>query len=494
MKQALIAFALLLVASQMSAQTDFETYKRQQQQKLKEYNQQKRNFEAYSQKQREEFEAYRAKLNAEYAEHMRKAWAQFGSHAAKPIPQRPEPPQPVVRIPDEKPQQKVLPIGKVVVPVVPAEPIAPVVPLPEVRPEPSGFSFMYYGTPCHVSLTDAHSYRLQGVSENQVADAWALLSGDKYLSVLAECAEYRKALNLCDWGYVRLLQVMTENFFAQDGHNEAVLMQMYLLVQSGYKVRIARTDNRLVLLLPIAQEVYGYSYLTIDGIPYYIMDKGVKGKSFHVFNHSFPQERLLSLYIHSTPDLKVKSTALRTLTDSRQLKTTVAVNKNLIDFYNDYPLSAQWNFYSLASLSSKAKSALYPKLRQTIEGKSRVEAANILLHFVQTAFDYQTDDVQFGVERPLFADEMLYYPYCDCEDRSIFYSILVRDLLGLDVVLLNYPRHLATAVCFDADVSGDHIVLGNRRFIICDPTYINASVGESMPKLKQEKIEVVVLE
>lgn len=54
MKQALIAFALLLVASQMSAQTDFEAYKQQQQQKLKEYNQQKRNFKAYSQQQREE--------------------------------------------------------------------------------------------------------------------------------------------------------------------------------------------------------------------------------------------------------------------------------------------------------------------------------------------------------------------------------------------------------------------------------------------------------
>ena len=484
MKRIVILTALSLGMSQLSAQTDFETYKRQQLQQ----------FDSYRKQQKEDFEAYRAKLNAEYAEYMRKAWTQFNANVAKSAPKRPEPPQPLVKKPDEKPQQTTLPVGKVVRQEAPAKPIVSPVPLPEVKPAPSGFSFTYYGTSCRVSLAEAHKFRLQGTSEGQVADAWETLSNEKYLPVLGECVKYRKELNLCDWGYVRLLQVMTESFFPQSQHNEAVLMQMYLLVQSGYKARIARSDNRLVLLLPIEQEVYGYAYLTIDGAPYYIIDKKSGGKSFHVFNRSFANERQLSLYISSAPDLKVKSGAERTLTDGKQLKVTVAPNRNLIDFYNDYPRNAQWNFYSATSLSSKAKSALYPTLRQAIQGKSKAEGANILLHFVQKAFDYQTDDVQFGVERPLFADEMLHYPYCDCEDRAIFYSILVRDLLGLDVVLLNYPRHLATAVCFDEDMPGDYVAVDGRCFVICDPTYINASVGESMPKLKDDKIEVVMLE
>lgn len=484
MKRIIILTALSLGMSQMSAQTDFETYKRQQQQQ----------FDSYRRQQKEDFEVYRAKLNAEYAEYMRKAWTQFNANTAKPLPQRPEPPQPVVKNPNEKPQHSLLPIGKVVAPVSPAKPVAPAVPLPDMKAAPSGFSFMYYGTPCRVSLNETHRFHLQGTSEGQVADAWSTLSDERFLPLLAECAQYGKELNLCDWGYVRLLQVMTESFFSQEQRNEAVLMQMYLLVQSGYKARIARANNRLILLLPIEQEVYNYSYLTIDDTPYYIIDKKPVGKSYHVFNRSFVNEKQLSLYISSAPNLKVKEGTERTLTDNKQLKVKVATNRNLIDFYNDYPRNAKWDFYSAASLSRNAKSTLYPTLRQTIEGKSKVEAANALLHFVQKAFDYQTDDVQFGTERPLFADEMLHYPYCDCEDRAIFYSILVRDLLGLDVVLLNYPRHLATAVCFDTDVPGDYLIVDNRRFTICDPTYINASVGESMPKLKQEKIEVVMLE
>ena len=145
----------------------------------------------------------------------------------------------------------------------------------------------------------------------------------------------------------------------------------------------------------------------------------------------------------------------------------------------------------MASLSEQAKEGLYPVLRKNIEGKSKKDAAGVLLDFVQTAFDYKTDDEQFGVERPLFGDETLYYPFCDCEDRSILYSILVRELLGLDVVLLHYPDHLATAVCFNDNVEGDYMVLNGRRYVVCDPTYIGAGVGEAMSCYKNTKATIL---
>lgn len=128
-----------------------------------------------------------------------------------------------------------------------------------------------------------------------------------------------------------------------------------------------------------------------------------------------------------------------------------------------------------------------------ISKKSTYEAANILLNFVQTAFEYKTDGEQFGYERPLFADETLYYPYCDCEDRSILYSILVRELLNLDVVFLEYPGHLATAVSFKEQIAGDHVVLDNKKYIICDPTYIGANIGDAMPQFKKVTAKIIKL-
>lgn len=115
------------------------------------------------------------------------------------------------------------------------------------------------------------------------------------------------------------------------------------------------------------------------------------------------------------------------------------------------------------------------------------------MNFVQTSFDYATDPEQFGAERPLFGDESFYYPYNDCEDRSILYSILVKDLLGLDVVLLEFPGHLATAVHFTKPVSGDYLDIDGDAYTVCDPTYIGAPVGLMMPECRTQELKVVLL-
>lgn len=99
----------------------------------------------------------------------------------------------------------------------------------------------------------------------------------------------------------------------------------------------------------------------------------------------------------------------------------------------------------------------------------------------------------WGHDRAFFAEETLYYPFCDCEDRSILFSRLVRDLLGIDVALIYYPGHLATAVHFDAEVKGNAVMIGNARFVVCDPTYIGAPVGEQMPNLDYDRIQTIIL-
>ena len=122
---------------------------------------------------------------------------------------------------------------------------------------------------------------------------------------------------------------------------------------------------------------------------------------------------------------------------------------------------------------------------------SELEAVNFLLRFVQTAFDYKTDDQQFGKEKYLMLEETLHYPSSDCEDRSIFFSFLVKNLLHLDVVGLDYPGHIATAVKFNSDLSGDLISYNGYNYLICDPTYINANAGMVMPQFKNIEPKVI---
>ena len=107
---------------------------------------------------------------------------------------------------------------------------------------------------------------------------------------------------------------------------------------------------------------------------------------------------------------------------------------------------------------------------------------------------FVTVGISVGEDRAFFPDETLYYPYCDCEDRSILFTRLVRDLLGFKCVLVYYPGHLASAVAIPGDVKGDYIMVNGKRFMVCDPTYIGASVGNTMPDMDNAQAKVILLD
>lgn len=134
---------------------------------------------------------------------------------------------------------------------------------------------------------------------------------------------------------------------------------------------------------------------------------------------------------------------------------------------------------------------LMAQLKSQVGAADKHKAAGMLLDFVQKGFEYATDDEQFGYEKPFFVEELFYYPKCDCEDRSILYRHLVKSLLGLDVVLLDYPNHIATAVRFGDDIPGDYVNVGGVKYTVCDPTYIGAGIGKAMPQFRNTAAKVL---
>lgn len=196
-------------------------------------------------------------------------------------------------------------------------------------------------------------------------------------------------------------------------------------------------------------------------------------------------------------------TPTRTLTSKRypEMSVRVSVNKNLLSFFNSYPTSevggnfmTRWAMYANTPICKEAQNELYPQLKSHLSGYSQLEAVERLLNWIQTAFVYEYDDKVWGGDRAFFPDETLYYPCCDCEDRSILFTRLVRDLLGLRCILIYYPGHLASAVNFTNPVNGDYINVNGNKFVVCDPTYIGASVGHTMPDMDNNSAKVIILQ
>ncbi len=56
----------------------------------------------------------------------------------------------------------------------------------------------------------------------------------------------------------------------------------------------------------------------------------------------------------------------------------------------------------------------------------------------------------------------------------------LRELLGVEVIGLDYPGHIATAVRFREPLTGDFVLYHDQQYTICDPTYIHATLGMAM--------------
>lgn len=452
---------------------------------------------------RNELNDFRKQCMEEYIEFVSNPWKEFIEE--KPVPKPKDDPKPPVVKPeddkDDKNESHPVVIEDVIPPVVTPPQPQPVQPIKEVPVvEDKRVSFSFYGTLLSVRFNVDDKVILKENDERGIAKALSSYKEEAYDNMLIDCLELRKDLCLNDWGYLQLLKSLTYKVHGGK-NNSATLMLAYLFMQSGYKMRLALCSNELYVLYATNHVIYESNSYRIDGDVYY----GVEPlpDRLHVCEASFPKEQSLSLVMGANPKLAKKNGNTRQIASKRyqDVKTNVRVNKNLMNFYTDYPSSmigedfmTRWAIYANTPIADDVKEQLYPQLHSFISGKSVLESANILLNWVQTGFEYEYDNKVWGGDRAFFAEESLYYPYCDCEDRAILYTRLVRDLLGLKCILVFYPGHLACAVNFPGTVNGDYILLEGKKYIITDPTYIGASVGVTMPDVNNSKVRVILLE
>ena len=411
----------------------------------------------------------------------------------KPAPAPVPTPTPQPKV-EEKPILVKKEVIKVPQPTPEPEPLAPVEPKEEIPHEK--YHVTFYGTKVSVGFPTNETLKLPGLSEKQLAKAWKQLSSEAYDVTLNNVLAVRKKLALCDWGYVEMLQAISEKKYGKT--NEAVFMQAYLLSQSGYKIRLATDDEKLYMLIATQQNMFSLPFFIIDNTKFYALN--CKSQELSICKAKFDKEKVVSLQLRQEQKLAAQYTDPRKLTSKYGVVAQVSVNKNTIDFFNDYPsayigndATTRWAVYANTPLEKVIRETLYPTLKKAVAGLSERDAVNKILNFVQTAFVYEYDDKIWGGDRAFFAAETLHYPYADCEDRSILFSRLVRDILGLDVVLIYYPGHLATAVAFTQDVHGDYLTHNNRKYIVCDPTYINAPLGRTMPGMNNQEARIIEL-
>ncbi len=464
----LLLCGMLIVPHCVAASEDFESYRRQQQQGIH--------------KQQAEFQSYREQQDADFSDFLKMRWREFDSFQGK------------VRIKEPKPEQ--IPVAPGVTPprqVIAPKPVAPMRPVPPVPSKPLPVSpdtlrVDFYGNPLDVSFDPAwRRYRSGGQASSQAMSAfWTMMSGSRYAQTLQTIDKASQRLKLDDWGRVSLWRAVAQSL--QPGRKtEQRLLLWYFLIKSGYDVRLGYAGNDVYLFVAVQQPVYATKFTRVGEQTYYAVladDRGDSIGRFYTYEANYPV-KLKALDISSAAiGFTREVRAERSLSfdyKGQAVRLSVPYDRSLVEYLEGFPQS-EFALYFDTDGSSILRHSLLAELRKYTAQMKEQEAVNFLLAFVQRAFAYKTDNDQFGREKYFFIEESLYFPYNDCEDRSVLFAWLVRELVGLKVIGLLYPGHMTTAVALTQPGSGmSYVDHHGQRFVIADPTYIGATVGMAMP-------------
>lgn len=477
----------------------------------------KESFGSFRQKVHDDYQAFRQEINKRYADWMDGKWTPSDVNDPIEIPE-PEvkPVAPVVMpVKEDEPEWEPVPVSDLEIPhvtvvetpVLRPQPLPqpePVVPVDPPATEPVvAMEVDFFGT--RIPISQYQSWLSEGrqLTLADMPQAWRTMSDGRYEQLLSECLLRRKERNLCDWAYLTFLQGVGERICGADT-DAARLLTAYLFAQSGYKMRLGWDGKRALMLYASDHLIYNQSYFFVgdEKERFYPFVNG-KVDKIDICDLEFPEEQALSLIIDRLPDVNLSPTEPRHLKSRRysSFACDLSVNKNMIDFFDTYPTSevnydmmSRWGMYAQTPLTDMVSRQVEEKMQPLLTDVQQLDVVKRLLNWVQTAFEYEYDEVVWGYDRAFFAEESLFYPYCDCEDRSILFSHLVRKLAGADVALILYPGHMATAVKFASqDVKGDHVMINGEKYTVCDPTYVNAGVGMTMPGMDNAQATALIL-
>lgn len=365
----------------------------------------------------------------------------------------------------------------------------------------------FYGRQVNVHFDPKLRIKSSGIDEKNVSE---------YFKKMAKCPNETKALwgemkgivdqfGLNEWGYFCLLRTLSEKVFSNV--NDRVMFCFYMLRnEGGFKTRIGRgkDSGNLTLLIALdnSKQVYSYTFFRFDDdskgnkVKYYCVYGGGKANEA-VYSYSFSEQDAAKrqMTLDFTKNLNMgECNVNRELKLTKDKKITLPYNKSHIAYLDDVPMTV-FPIYFTTALPIESQKVLLNTFDQMKNDYTPTQFIGMLLHFVQTGFEYKTDEEQFGYEKYFYPEEVIGYPYCDCEDRSALFAWLVERYTNAKVIGLQYEGHMATAVYFgdNADVKGDGFMYGGKKYFVCDPTYINASIGMTMPQYKGKTPKVIKL-
>lgn len=458
-------------------------------------------YQEWLRSQNNQYTQYKKTLNEEFNNMLKKDWKEFKSMSTQTPYKKPKPTTiPMIKEPLKIPIKELRKS-----PIIIIEPIKKV-----VSPQPKKIqqdvkiikdfntsNFDFYSIPITIQYDKNTIFVTDEINKDSIIAFWEMMSNTNYKKLIDQIQVNINSFHLNDWAKYQFLHKLGLEVFDKD-NNKANLFTWFILIKMDYDTKVGYSSENIYLMSTIQHNLYQVSFFTLKNKKYYILTpNGKVGNIGSIYTYAGEYTRAKNkLSFAISEEIKfynnLQSKSLEFKYDGKNYTINTQYSLDLINFYKTFPQS-DYNIYFNTKNSTPLANSILVQLAPLVKGKSEIEGVNLLLRFVQTAFKYETDQNQFLYEKVMFPEETINYPYSDCEDRSILFSYLVKNLLHLDTVGVKYNDHLATAVNFSSNLSGDNFIHKGKKYTISDPTYINANAGMVMPQYKNSKFQIISL-
>lgn len=314
------------------------------------------------------------------------------------------------------------------------------------------------------------------LEEATIVEFYEALEDTEYEEIISSIKKQHSKLRLNDWLVYELTQKIIDEIYTNSTRKEKVLANWFLLSKLGYDTRLAFLKNEVFIYVRSADDIYetpliedgGNKFVGLTEMQY---KRTSSNKAVYLLNFlARPNGRSFTFSLEDLPRLKVDEIQKKFQFnwEGTDYEITVQCDKTLVEVMKKYPVIGETD-YVKTPFSSTLKASLLPQIRTIIAGKSIKETLEVLTTFTRSAFRYREDESYFGRSKPMIRDEVFFYPYSDCEDRSALFYGLVDELLGLPMIIVAFPDHLTIAVALDEPI-GPSIRYKGKKYYICDPT------------------------
>ena len=327
------------------------------------------------------------------------------------------------------------------------------------------------------------------------------LSEGNLIDLVATLKQNQAKYNLNGWLTYGLITEMVDKIATEKSTNYKRLLTWFLLNKMDYDARLTYYNNMYYVQVFTNDNLYEIPFFELNNRTFINItvvenSKKIKKNTLDFFLIEYapnPTGKPLTFNLKNVPTFKpeIIERTIRFWGDGNWHKIVVNLDKNIIDLMEKYPIVEERDYLE-RNFSTTLKNSLIIQLRQKMSGLSELEKVQFLLAFTRSGFKYKEDTEHFGYNRPMIADEVLYYTFSDCEDRSALFYNLVKELIELPMIIVAYSDHLTIGVKLKEN-QGKLLYYEGVSYTICDPTGPNNSdkVGIYPKGYERKSYEVI---